>query len=216
MRKYTCPCCGYHTFKEPLEGYYNICDICYWIDDMEQQKNPTNVNGANELSLQESIYNFIKYGVGDIKYKNYIRKALDNEVPEWIIVIDKKDYQLISKYIDEEDMNFLSANNLIKFDCNENLLIDFRNDGDLIFYDLVCDLYTKVGIYKDEPTDLGYTIEGISDYIYSCMDAIEEVNRLRITQNYEEWLILQEQRFGKGVYRDGWDLYKLAAYRKEK
>ena len=61
----------------------------------------------------------------------------------------------------------------------------------MILYDLVCDLYVKVGIDENsEPTELGYKIEEISDYIYLCMSAIKDVEKFRIIENYEEWLIL--------------------------
>lgn len=192
-KKYRCPCCGFYTFKEPLEGYYSVCDVCYWQDDLEQKKDPLLLMGANKVCLNDAKKNFLKFGAVDAKKIKYVRKPLEDEIPEWITVIDKKDYFLFSKYIDKKDMEFLVENNIMNFDNNGNLLIDFRNDGDLILYDLVCDLYLKVGIdVNDEPTELGYTIEGISDYIYSCMSHIKSIEERTIIENYEKWLLLQK------------------------
>ena len=50
--KYTCPCCGYLTFSEP-PGFYEICKICYWEDDLSQLRF-TKIKGANNVSLIEA------------------------------------------------------------------------------------------------------------------------------------------------------------------
>ena len=31
--KYKCPCCGFYTFDEKLNGNYDICPVCFWEDD---------------------------------------------------------------------------------------------------------------------------------------------------------------------------------------
>ncbi|WP_420883151.1 CPCC family cysteine-rich protein [Vibrio neptunius] len=33
LMKYTCPCCGYNTFDEPVKGTYDIGELCGWEDD---------------------------------------------------------------------------------------------------------------------------------------------------------------------------------------
>ena len=40
MKKYTCPCCGYKTLYEEPTGTYDICDNCYWEDDIVMNENP--------------------------------------------------------------------------------------------------------------------------------------------------------------------------------
>ena len=31
---FPCPCCGYKTLSESASGTYEICEICFWEDDM--------------------------------------------------------------------------------------------------------------------------------------------------------------------------------------
>ncbi len=57
-----CPCCGYYTFLEVDRGMYDICPVCFWEDDSEQEKNPNYAGGANRVSLIEARKNYIKYG----------------------------------------------------------------------------------------------------------------------------------------------------------
>ncbi|HEP9402485.1 hydrolase, partial [Pseudomonas aeruginosa] len=38
--RYPCPCCGYLTFDEEPCGTYEICPVCYWEDDIAQNKDP--------------------------------------------------------------------------------------------------------------------------------------------------------------------------------
>ena len=37
--KYKCPCCGFYTFDEKLNGNYDICPVCFWEDDPIQLMN---------------------------------------------------------------------------------------------------------------------------------------------------------------------------------
>jgi len=193
--KYHCPCCGYYTFKEPVEGNYDVCDVCFWQDDLEQKKDLSLVIGANDMCLNTALKNYLSIGAVDAEKVKYIRGAFEEEIPEGIIVIDKSHYDIFVKHVDQEEMEFLLTNNIFKFDDKGNLLLDPRNDGDLITYDLVCDLYTKVGIDKNgEPTMLGYKIEAVSDYIYSCMDNSKNSDEVAIIPNYEKWELFQEKR----------------------
>ena len=57
-----CPCCGYYTFLEADRGMFDICPVCFWEDDIEQEKDPNWAGGANQVSLIEARKNFIKYG----------------------------------------------------------------------------------------------------------------------------------------------------------
>lgn len=193
-KKYCCPCCGYYTFNEPVEGYYEVCEVCFWQDDLDQKKNPSLEIGANDICLNTALKNYLSIGAVCLEGLKYIRKPLEEEIPEWIIIIDKSDYNIFIKYVDQDELKFLKCNNIFRFDNKENVLLDHRNDADLIIYDLICDLYTKIGIDEnDEPTKLGYKIEGISDYIYYCMDKLKDNNRCTIITNYERWELFQER-----------------------
>jgi len=57
--KYTCPCCDYKTFDEPVIGTFNICVLCGWEDDLIQNVNPDYVSGPNGICLREAQYEFL-------------------------------------------------------------------------------------------------------------------------------------------------------------
>lgn len=70
--KYTCPACGYLTFNDP-PGSDEICQICFWHDDMTQLRFP-NEGGANHVSLVEAQMNYEKYGAVEERLKPYTKK----------------------------------------------------------------------------------------------------------------------------------------------
>ena len=49
--KYKCPCCGFYTFDEKLNGNYDICPVCFWEDDPIQLEDNEYKGGANRVSL---------------------------------------------------------------------------------------------------------------------------------------------------------------------
>lgn len=78
--RYSCPCCGYLTFREPLgEGSYNICPVCYWEDDPVRYKNENYEGGANRLSLVGARKNYITFGAIEKDLVKYTRKPREDE-----------------------------------------------------------------------------------------------------------------------------------------
>ena len=59
--RYPCPCCGYPTLEE--RGGYDICELCNWEDDGQDDPRADEVwGGPNQHnSLTESRQNFKKY-----------------------------------------------------------------------------------------------------------------------------------------------------------
>ena len=55
---YTCPCCGYPTLAE--RGGYEICEICNWEDDGQDDPHADEVWGGpnGDYSLSEARANF--------------------------------------------------------------------------------------------------------------------------------------------------------------
>lgn len=47
-----CPVCGKHIFPE--ENSFDICPVCNWEDDADQEENPNEENGANRMSLNQA------------------------------------------------------------------------------------------------------------------------------------------------------------------
>lgn len=47
-----CACC--RQFTLPAYSEYEICPICGWIDDPNQNRDPSLLRGANSMSLEEA------------------------------------------------------------------------------------------------------------------------------------------------------------------
>src|SRR4051794_35124437 len=62
---YACPCCGYITLPE--RGSYELCPICFWEDDGQDDHDAEQVRrGPNgNLSLAEARRNFALIGACD-------------------------------------------------------------------------------------------------------------------------------------------------------
>jgi Cysteine-rich CPCC len=59
-----CPCCGYVTLDE--RGHYDICDVCWWEDDGQDNDDADSVWGGPNLdSLTRARANFIIYGINN-------------------------------------------------------------------------------------------------------------------------------------------------------
>ncbi|GEM_PF-1650224 len=58
-----CPCCGYATLDE--RGGWDICRICWWEDDGQDNHNATAVAGGpnSNISLGRARLNFIQHGI---------------------------------------------------------------------------------------------------------------------------------------------------------
>lgn len=60
----SCPCCGRKTITERNE--YEICRVCWWEDNGQDNRNSDIVSGPNgNISLTRARFNFIKTGIFD-------------------------------------------------------------------------------------------------------------------------------------------------------
>jgi hypothetical protein len=59
----TCPCCGYLTLNS--RANYEICELCNWEDDGQDNENADEVWGGpnSDYSLAEARANFLKYRI---------------------------------------------------------------------------------------------------------------------------------------------------------
>lgn len=78
--KYACPCCEYLTFDNIPDGSYDICPVCFWEDDAQQNQNPELKGGANTVSLKEAKKNFRKFNACEERFTKYVRKPLQDEL----------------------------------------------------------------------------------------------------------------------------------------
>lgn len=74
-KKYSCLCCGYKTFDDPLtESIGDICPVCYWEIDFFI-KDDDYPSGANHgLTLNQARENFKSFGSCEKSMIDYVRK----------------------------------------------------------------------------------------------------------------------------------------------
>jgi hypothetical protein len=66
QKKVGCPVCKVLVFnKNEFPGSYLICPNCGWEDDELQYLDADYEGGANDVSLNQAIKNFKKYGISD-------------------------------------------------------------------------------------------------------------------------------------------------------
>ncbi|MFM2477548.1 CPCC family cysteine-rich protein [Celerinatantimonas sp. MCCC 1A17872] len=69
---FACPCCGYATLAE--RGNYEICEICFWEDDGQDDDDQlVNRGGPNHISLKQARFNFIVHGASDKQFLTSVR-----------------------------------------------------------------------------------------------------------------------------------------------
>lgn len=75
-----CPCCGYKTLDE--RGSYEICSVCFWEDDGQDDKDANIMRGGpnSSLSLKQARANFQEFGACERKFIKDVRKPLPEEM----------------------------------------------------------------------------------------------------------------------------------------
>ena len=76
-----CPCCGYKTLTH--RGGFEICEVCYWEDDGQDDHDADVVrdgpNGA--LSLSEARANYLRCGACEDRFVDNVRAPRTEELP---------------------------------------------------------------------------------------------------------------------------------------
>ncbi len=85
--RYACPCCRCVTLPE-RDGY-DICPVCYWEDDGQDDHDADEVrSGSNhDLSLTEARANFAAFGACEKRLRPYTRAPLARECPSQPCVV---------------------------------------------------------------------------------------------------------------------------------
>ncbi|GAB3189494.1 CPCC family cysteine-rich protein [Micromonospora palomenae] len=78
---YACPCCGYLTLDE--RGMYEICPVCFWEDDGQDDHDAGRIRGGpnRNLSLMQARCNFAEFGASDRRRLARVRPPRDDEHP---------------------------------------------------------------------------------------------------------------------------------------
>jgi len=75
-----CKCCGYNTLSEFPNGTFEICEICFWEDDIIQSNNPNYEGGSNRISLNHAKENFEKFGACEESMIKNVRKPSIDDI----------------------------------------------------------------------------------------------------------------------------------------
>lgn len=77
-----CPCCGCRTLSE--RGGFEICPVCYWEDDGQDDHNAEVVRGGpnGTLSLAQARANYREFGACDRRFIGNVRPPQASELPE--------------------------------------------------------------------------------------------------------------------------------------
>ncbi|SDZ30157.1 Cysteine-rich CPCC [Asanoa ishikariensis] len=78
---YACPCCGFLTLDR--RGYYEICAVCWWEDDGQDDHDADRIRGGpnRDLSLSEARWSFRAIGASEVRALGHVRPPLDGEHP---------------------------------------------------------------------------------------------------------------------------------------
>lgn len=79
VASYRCPCCGRLTLKG--RGMFEICPVCFWEDDGQDDHDAEVVRGGpnRRLSLTEARRNYLAVGAADPVNLHHVRKATSAE-----------------------------------------------------------------------------------------------------------------------------------------
>lgn len=77
---YRCPCCGCKTLPE--RGGYDICPVCFWEDDGQDDPEADMARGGPNygLSLTQARANYRSFGACAMRARQHVRKPLPEEL----------------------------------------------------------------------------------------------------------------------------------------
>ena len=79
QKSYRCPCCGFKTLYG--RGQDEICPVCFWEDDGQDEHDADEVRGGpnGTLSLTEARTNSRNLGACETRSVNEVRRPLPDE-----------------------------------------------------------------------------------------------------------------------------------------
>lgn len=68
-----CPCCGFKTLT--ARGVFEVCEVCFWEDDGQDNHNADLVRGGpnGNLSLASARQNYHEFGACDRQFVEHVR-----------------------------------------------------------------------------------------------------------------------------------------------
>jgi hypothetical protein len=79
-KTYRCPCCGYKTLHG--RGQDEICKVCFWEDDGQDEHDASDVRGGPnyDLSLTRARENFKEFKASNRRRCANVRPPLPDEI----------------------------------------------------------------------------------------------------------------------------------------
>lgn len=79
--RFPCPCCGFITLED--RAHYDICPVCFWEDDGQDDEHADEVWGGpnHSLSLTAARENFARIGASDQRRLLFVRPPWPAEFP---------------------------------------------------------------------------------------------------------------------------------------
>lgn len=79
QKTYRCPCCGFKTLYG--RGQDEICRVCFWEDDGQDDHDADEVRGGpnRSLSLSQARLNFRDFATSDPRFAANVRAPLEDE-----------------------------------------------------------------------------------------------------------------------------------------
>jgi hypothetical protein len=78
-----CPCCG--SFTLASRGAYEICPVCFWEDDDEDeefdQTAPERPEGPNHVHLWQAQRNYATFEASEERLTRFVRPPRPEEMP---------------------------------------------------------------------------------------------------------------------------------------
>ncbi|HDS1039071.1 TPA: hypothetical protein QDZ42_002087 [Stenotrophomonas maltophilia] len=80
-----CPCCGSRSLAS--RGGYDICPVCFWEDDGQDDDDADVVLGGpnGDLSLTDARANYRRFGASRMQDLRHVRQPLPQELPGLIV-----------------------------------------------------------------------------------------------------------------------------------
>jgi hypothetical protein len=77
-----CPCCGHKTLRE--RGGFEICPVCFWEDDGQDDHDADVVHGGpnGRLSLTQARANYRRLGACEERFVKDVRPPRPDELPD--------------------------------------------------------------------------------------------------------------------------------------
>lgn len=79
--RFLCPCCGCFTLGSA--GSFEICPVCFWEDDGQDDGDAEVVRGGpnGRLSLSRARENYLRFGARDERFVSEVRAPYESERP---------------------------------------------------------------------------------------------------------------------------------------